>query len=293
MGDQASAEAVQSLRAQSGLNDPVPVQFFRFAGRALHGDLGYSYRSGLPVTTLLAERLPATLELVLCACLITALIAVPLGIYSAVRHGKWQDSLVQVVSLAGASMPTFLTGLLLTYAFAVQFPIFPAAGRGEVRDWGWWSTGLATPSGLLALVLPSLTLAGYQSALFLRLIRTEMLEVLASDYIAFARARGLSSRSILLRHALRNALLPVLTVAGAQLGMLVAFSIATETVFQWPGVGALFIHAVRNADLPVFSAYLLFTALLFVALNLAVDLLYLAIDPRLRRPATIRSVTAE
>jgi peptide/nickel transport system permease protein len=293
LGDRASAEAVQTLRAQAGLDDPVPVQFFRFVGRALHGDFGYSYRSGLPVFTLLSQRLPATLELVFCACLITALVAVPLGIYSAVRHGRWGDGLVQAASLAGASMPTFLTGLLLIFVFAVQLPIFPAAGRGTVHEWGWWSTGLAAPSGLLALALPSLTLASYQTALFVRLIRAELLEVLASDFIAFARARGLSSSSILFRHALRNALLPVLTVAGTQLGMLVAFSIATETVFQWPGVGALFIHAVREADLPVFSAYLLFTALLFVSINLAVDLLYLAVDPRLRRPASYHSGSAE
>lgn len=285
MGDRASVEAIQASRTQAGLDDPVPVQFFRFVARALRGDLGVSYRSGLPVLSLFAERLPATLELVFCASLVTALIAVPLGVYSAARHGKWQDNVVQAVSLAGASMPTFLSGLLLIYAFGVLIPVFPAAGRGEVRMWGWWSTGLATSSGLLALVLPSLTLAVYQTALFIRLIRSEMVEVLASDYVAFARGRGLSSRSILVRHALRNALLPVITVTGAQLGMLVAFSIATETVFQWPGIGALFISSVRSADLPVFSAYLLFTALMFVLINLAVDLLSLAVDPRLRRPA--------
>ena len=285
LGELGSAEGNRILRERSGLDDSAPTQFLRFLQRAAQGDLGNSYRSGVPVAGLLAERLPASFELVCCASALTALLAIPLGVFSAAhRESRWGNA-VQMVSLAGASIPTFLTGVLLIFAAAVSVPLLPASGRGEIREFGWWSTGLLTSSGLRALVLPSLTIALYQWALFQRLIRSEMIEVLRSGYIVSARARGLGNWSILVRHGLRNAMIPVLTVAATQFGALMAGSIATETVFEWPGLGSLFIHALRNADYPVISGYLLFASALFMAIHLVVDAVCLAADPRLRRPA--------
>ena len=234
---------------------------------------------------LLAERLPASFELVCCASALTAILAIPLGVFSASqRESRWSHA-VQVVSLAGSSIPTFLTGVLLIFAVAVSVPLLPASGRGEVRDLGWWSTGLLTSSGLRSLVLPSITIALYQWALFQALIRTEMIDALRSGHIVSARARGLDAWSILVRHGLRNAMIPVLTVAATQFGALMACSIATETVFEWPGLGSLFIHALRNADYPVISGYLLFASTLFMAIHLIADAVCLAADPRRRFPA--------
>jgi peptide/nickel transport system permease protein len=234
------------------------------------------------VSTLFAERLPATLELSLAAALFAVAVGIPMGVYTALKPRSWLSQAFLVVSLVGVSLPTFLIGILLILVFAVQLGWLPSFGRGDVVMLGGWSTGLLTLSGLKALILPSITLGLFQMTLIMRLTRSEMLEVLRADHIRFARARGLPDRLVHFRHALRNTLVPVITVAGLQLGSIIAFAIITETVFQWPGMGLLFIQSVMFADVPVMGAYLCLIALLFVIINLVVDLLYYAVDPRLR-----------
>lgn len=283
LGQEATRQDRAELRAALGLDDPVPIQFARFVGNALQGDFGISYRAAQPVSTLIAERLPATLELALTSALFAVVLGIGLGIYTALRRGGWLSRAVMTLSLVGISLPTFLTGILLIYVFSVQLGWFRAFGRGEtVLLWGWWESALLTPSGLASLVLPAITLGLFQLTLIMRLVRAEMLEVLRTDYIRFARARGLPDRVVHFGHALRNTLVPVITIIGLQTGTIIAFAIITETVFQWPGVGRLFINAIRFVDIPVMSAYLVLIAFLFVAINLIVDLLYYAVDPRLR-----------
>lgn len=282
LGQEATATDRADARQRLGLDQPVPVQFARFVGNALSGDFGVSYRFGRKVSTIIAERLPATLELALASALVAAVSGIVLGIYTAIRREGWLSRAVMTASLIGVSVPTFLIGIALIYLFAVELRWLPSFGRGETVQIGWWSTGLLTASGLKSLVLPAATLALFQMTLVMRLVRTGMLEVLRADYIKFARARGLSERRIYLRHALKNTMIPVVTVIGLQIGVIIAFSIVTETVFQWPGVGLLFIGAVQFADIPVMSAYLLLVAVIFVAINLAVDLICYAIDPRSR-----------
>jgi peptide/nickel transport system permease protein len=258
------------------------VQFLYFIGNALEGDFGLSYRLARPVSALIAERLPATLELSLVAAFITLSVGVPMGVYTGLHRDSWLSRVLLTVSLIGVSLPTFLIGILLIYIFAVQLNILPSFGRGEVIKLGWWTTGLLTTSGIKSLILPSVTLGVFQLALIMRLVRSEMLEVLRTDYIKFARARGLSNRAVHFGHALKNTLVPVITITGLQLGALIAFAIITETVFQWPGMGLLFIQSVYFADVPVMAAYLCLVAFFFVTINLVVDLLYYAVDPRLR-----------
>ena len=270
------------LEEALGLNDPVYVQYFGFVWKALQFDFGNSYRGALPVAELISSRLPATLELAFTSALFALILGVITGIYTAIRRGGLFANVILSLSLIGVSLPTFLIGVLLIWVFAVELQWLPSFGRGEVVELGWWSTGFLTLSGLKSLILPSITLGLYQLTLIMRLTRSEMLEVLRQDYVRFARALGLSERSVNFRHALPNTLIPVTTIAGLQLGSIVAFAIITETVFQWPGVGLLFINAVYFVDIPVMSAYLLLVGVLFVLINLAVDLLYLAIDPRLR-----------
>jgi peptide/nickel transport system permease protein len=270
------------LREQLGLDRPVVVQFAGFLSRIVRGDFGISFRNQRPVATLIAERLPATLELVLVATLLSLALGIPLGVLCALKPDGIAARLVQAVSLIGISTPTFVTGIVLILTFAVTLGLLPSFGRGETVQIGPWSTGLLTVSGLKALILPSITLALYQLTLIMRLVRSELIDVLSSDYIRFARARGLSARHIHFTLALRNALMPVITVTGLQIGSLIAFAIVTETVFQWPGMGLLFIQAVSFSDVPVMAAYLLFVGLLFVLINTAVDLLYALVDPRLR-----------
>ena len=287
LGQEASLADRAALRERLGLDDPVLVRFARFVGDAARGELGVSYRLQRPVGELLAERLPATLELVLVSAVLALAVGIPLGVWTGLHPQGWTARLILAVSLLGVSLPTFVIGIGLIYLFAVTLGWLPSFGRGEVVRLGFWTTGLLTVSGWKALVLPALTLALYQLALILRLVRAQMLEVLRTDHIRFARARGLTDRAIHFRHALKNTLVPVITVTGLQIGSLIAFSIVTETVFQWPGLGSLFIQAVQFADIPVMAAYLVLVAFLFVAINLVVDLLYLAIDPRLRtRPTT-------
>ena len=282
LGQEGTPAEREQLRQSLGLNDPVVVQFYHFLTNAIQGDFGLSLRQGQKVSLLLRERLPATLELSIAAALIALVVGVPLGVYTALkRHGKLSQALL-AFSLFGVSLPTFLIGILLILIFSVQLGWLPSYGRGDTIRLGWWSTGLLTASGWHHLVLPAVTLSLFQLALVMRLVRSEMLEVLRADYIKFARARGLSKRAIHFGHALRNTLVPVITIMGLQLGGIIAFAIFTETVFQWPGMGLLFIQAVQFADIPVMAAYLCLISLIFVSINLTVDLLYFAVDPRLR-----------
>ena len=282
LAQEATVQQRADLEEALGLNDPVYVQYFGFVWKALQFDFGNSYRGALHVAELISSRLPATLELAFTSALFALILGVITGIYTAIRRGGLFANVILSLSLIGVSLPTFLIGVLLIWVFAVELQWLPSFGRGEVVELGWWSTGFLTLSGLKSLILPSITLGLYQLTLIMRLTRSEMLEVLRQDYVRFARALGLSERSVNFRHALPNTLIPVTTIAGLQLGSIVAFAIITETVFQWPGVGLLFINAVYFVDIPVMSAYLLLVGVLFVLINLAVDLLYLAIDPRLR-----------
>ena len=287
LGQDATPEQRSQLRADLGLDQPFPVQFARFVGNAAQGEFGLSLRQGRKVSALIVERLPATVELALAAAAIALLLGIPMGVYAALRRGTVLSQLLMTFSLLGVSLPTFLIGILLILLFAVTLKVLPSFGRGEVVALGAWTTGLLTVDGLKHLILPALTLSVYQLTLIMRLVRAEMLEVLRTDYIKFARARGLSNRTVYFGHALKNTLVPVITITGLQLGGLIAFAIITETVFQWPGMGLLFIQAVQFADIPVMAAYLCLIALIFVVINLGVDLLYFAVDPRLRieRPA--------
>jgi peptide/nickel transport system permease protein len=282
VGQDATVEDRAAIRSDLGLDDPVLVQFARFVGNAARLDFGISYQIKQPVTGLIAERLPATVELALAAALLAVAVGIPMGVYTGIHRDSWLSKVFLTVSLVGISLPTFLIGILLIYAFSVWLNLLPSFGRGEVVDLGVWRTGLLTASGLKALLLPSITLGLFQMTLVTRLVRSEMLEVLRTDYIKFARARGLSNRAINFGHALKNTLVPVITMIGLQLGGIVAFAIITETVFQWPGMGLMFIQAVQHADIPVMAAYLLLVALLFVTINLVVDLVYARIDPRIR-----------
>lgn len=282
VGRETSQAQRDRLRQELGLNDPAVLQFARFMRNAAVGEFGLSYYQKRPVSDMFAERIPATLELTLASGFIALLLGVTIGVYSGLRPDTWLSKLFQTVSLIGISLPPFLVGILLIFAFAVILGWLPSSGRGEVVSIGWWTTGFATESGLKALILPSITLALFQMTLIMRLVRAEMVEVLRTDYIKFARARGLKRRSINFGHALKNTLVPVITVVGLQLGSIIAFAIIIETVFQWPGMGFLFLQAVVNVDIPVMSAYLVLVSLMFVILNLVIDLLYYAIDPRLR-----------
>jgi peptide/nickel transport system permease protein len=258
------------------------VQFWYFLANAAQGEFGLSLRQGAKVSTLIAERFPATLELALVAAFIAVALGIPMGVYAALRRGSFLSQVFMTLSLLGVSLPTFLIGILLILLFAVNLGWFPSFGRGEVVQIGGWSTGLLTAKGWHHITLPAITLAIFQLTLIMRLVRAEMLEVLRTDYIKFARARGLTDRAVHFGHALKNTLVPVMTITGLQLGGLIAFAIITETVFQWPGMGLLFIQAVTFADIPVMAAYLCLIALIFVVINLVVDLLYFAVDPRLR-----------
>ena len=282
LGQDATQEQKDRLRQELGLDQPFPVQFAAFVGNAVRGEFGISLRQGRKVSALIADRFPATFELALAAAVLALLIGIPLGVYAALRRGRFGAQLAMAVSLLGVSLPTFLIGILLILVFSVFLGWLPSFGRGDTVKIGAWDTGLLSADGLQHLILPALTLAVFQLALIMRLVRAEMLEVLRTDYIKFARARGLQDRAVYFGHALKNTLVPVITITGLQLGGLIAFAIVTETVFQWPGMGLLFIQAVQFADVPVMAAYLCLIALIFVLINLAVDLLYFAVDPRLR-----------
>ncbi len=282
LGQDATDEQRREVTRALGLDQPFYVQYFSFLGHAVQGEFGLSLRQVQPVSKLIVDRLPATLELSFVAAFLALAAGIPMGIYTALRRHSWLSHLLLAVSLAGVSLPTFLIGILLILVFSVHLGWLPSFGRGDTVAIGWWSTGFLTASGLKALILPSITLGLFQMTLIQRLVRSEMLEVLRTDYIRFARARGLTDRTVHFGHALKNTLVPVITITGLQLGAIIAFAIITETVFQWPGMGLLFIQAVGAADVPVIAAYLCLIALFFVVINLVVDLLYYAVDPRLR-----------
>jgi len=282
LGQERTQADVERLREALGLNDAFVVQYLNFLGRALQGDFGISYRQSRPVADIIAERLPATLELALISGMLAVGLGIALGVFTAIRRDGVAANIIMSTSLIGVSLPTFLIGILLIYLVGVPLRWLLAFGRGDVVDLGWWTTGLLTESGLKSLILPSITLGLYQMTLIMRLVRSEMLEVLRMDYIRFARARGLRARAVNFRHALKNTMVPVITVTGLQLGSIIAFAIITETVFQWPGVGLLFINAVQFVDIPVMAAYLMLISVMFVLINLVVDLLYVWVDPRLR-----------
>jgi peptide/nickel transport system permease protein len=282
LGQDATEEQVGALRESLGLDQPALVQFGYFLLNAIQGEFGLSLRQGIAVSTLIAERLPATLELAIVAAIIALVVGIPMGVYAAIRRGSALAQVFMAISLLGVSLPTFLIGIFLILIFSVALGILPSFGRGEVTSLWGFTTGLFGWGGIKHLILPSITLAIFQLTLIMRLVRTEMLEVLRMDYIRFARARGLRQRSIYFGHALKNTLVPVITITGLQLGGLIAFAIITETVFQWPGMGLLFIQAVNFADIPVMAAYLCLISVIFVVINLIVDLLYFTVDPRLR-----------
>ncbi|MFP5467214.1 MAG: ABC transporter permease [Gammaproteobacteria bacterium] len=282
LGQDATPEQIRELRADLGLDQPFFVQFWHFLVNAAQGEFGLSLRQGSKVSSLIAERFPATLELALVAAVLALVVGIPMGVYAALKRGTFTSQLFMTLSLLGVSLPTFLIGILLILVFAVNLGWFPSFGRGDVVDLGGWTTGLISAKGWHHITLPAITLAIFQLTLIMRLVRAEMLEVLRTDYIKFARARGLTNRAVHFGHALKNTLVPVMTITGLQLGGLIAFAIITETVFQWPGMGLLFIQAVTFADIPVMAAYLCLIALIFVVINLIVDLLYFAVDPRLR-----------
>lgn len=287
VGQEASYEERVAMRDNLGLNDPFLIQFGRFMGNAMQGEFGISYRIQRPVADLIAERMPATLELVIISAILSVFLGIPMGIYTGIKPNSWLSRSFLVGSLAGVTLPTFVIGILLIYIFAVGLGILPSFGRGEAIQIGWWSTGLLTASGWKAIIMPSVTLALFQMTIIMRLVRSEMLEVMRTDYIKFARARGLPNRTINFGHAFKNTLVPVITIVGLNLGSLIAFSIITETVFQWPGMGFLFIQAVGFADIPVMAAYLVLVAVIFVSINLFVDILYFVVDPRLRVDKTV------
>ena len=293
VGQEATFEEREDMRDRLGLNDPFIVQFGRFMFNAVQGEFGISYRIQRPVSDLIAERMPATLELVMASAVLAIFIGIPLGVYTGINSNSWVSRLILTGSLVGVSLPTFVIGILLIYIFAVILGVLPSFGRGEATQIGWWSTGFLTASGWKAIILPSVTLALFQLTIILRLVRAEMLEVMRTDYIKFARARGLSKRMINFGHAFKNTLVPVITIVGLNVGSLIAFSIITETVFQWPGMGFLFIQAVGFADVPVMAAYLVLVAVIFVSINLFVDILYFVVDPRLRASKAVAAGNQE
>ena len=282
VGQEASEETREEIREKLGLNDPVYTQFFKFVGNVSNGDFGLSYELRRPVSLLISERLPATLELVLVSAFIAIFFGVFFGVYTAINREGFVSNLILISSLLGVSLPTFVIGILFIYLFSVILGILPSFGRGEVVNFGFWSTGFFTLSGIKALILPSITLSLFQMTYIIRLVRAEMMEILETDYIKFARARGIDKKVINNKHALKNGLIPVITITGINVGTLIAFSIITETVFQWPGMGLLFINAVQFVDIPIMSAYLIMVAFLFVMINFIVDIAYYFIDPRIR-----------
>jgi peptide/nickel transport system permease protein len=282
VGQEATEAQREALRERLGLNDPVPLQFVNWVGNAVQGEFGVSYRMGKPVDELIAQRLPATLELVFLSAVLALLLGVPMGVYTGLNRDSWLSRFFLTISLVGISLPTFLIGILMILIFGVWLGWLPTFGRGGLVDLGLWRTSLLTVQGWSHIIMPAFTLALFQLTLIMRLVRAEMLEVLRTDYIKFARARGLSQRAINFGHALKNTLVPVITIMGLQIGALLAFSIITETVFQWPGMGLLIIQAIQFADIPIMSSYLVLVALFFVTINLTVDLLYYVVDPRLR-----------
>jgi len=282
VGQSVSEEERKALRDRMGLNDPFFVQYARFLGKAVQGDLGTSYFFKKPALEVIFNKFPATFELVLSATLIIILVSVPVGIYCAINPKSLFSRFVMVISIAGISIPVFLTAIFLIYIFAIYLDWLPSYGRGITVDFGWWRTGFLTADGLLHLIMPAVALSSIMLPLFIRLIRGEMMEVLRTEYVRFAWAKGLAPRRVWLLHAFKNTLLPVITVGGVQIGTLIAYTILTETVFQWPGMGFLFLEAVNRVDTPLIIAYIIVVGLIFVVTNTLVDLIYTMVNPMVR-----------
>jgi len=283
VGQRVTPAERAEIRERLGLNDPFMIQYVRFLGAAVQGDLGQSYFFKRPASEVIIRKAPATLELVFCASLIIVVLSVPLGIYAAIRPKTLFSRFIMGGSIVGVSMPVFLTAILLIYIFSVELKWLPSFGRGEtVLLFGWWDTGLLTVDGLLHLIMPSIALSSIMLPLFIRLIRSEMMEVLESEYVKYAWAKGLKPRRVWWVHAFKNTLLPVITVGGVQLGIMVAFTILTETVFQWQGMGSMFIESVERSDTSLMVAYLVFVGFIFVLVNTAVDIIYGLVNPTVR-----------
>ena len=282
VGQEASDERREEIRDKLGINDPIYVQFYNFVENIVQGNFGISYQLKRPVSELISERMPATLELVFVSALLAISVGVLLGVYTGIHRDSFLSKVILVLSLAGVSLPTFIIGIMLIYLFSVILGVLPSFGRGQVVDLGFWTTGFLTISGLKALILPSVTLSLFQMTYVIRLVRAEMMEILQTDYIKFAKARGIAEKIVNYRYALKNGLIPVITITGINIGTLIAFSIITETVFQWPGMGSLFINAVYFVDIPIMSAYMIMVAFIFVMINFIVDITYYFIDPRIR-----------
>lgn len=282
VGQEASDERREEIRDKLGINDPIYVQFYNFVENIIQGNFGISYQLKRPVSELISERMPATLELVFVSAILAISVGVLLGVYTGIHRDSFLSKVILVLSLAGVSLPTFIIGIMLIYLFSVILGVLPSFGRGQVIDLGFWTTGFLTISGLKALILPSVTLSLFQMTYIIRLVRAEMMEILQTDYIKFAKARGIAQNIINYRYALKNGLIPVITITGINIGTLIAFSIITETVFQWPGMGSLFINAVYFVDIPIMSAYMILVAFIFVMINFIVDIAYYFIDPRIR-----------
>lgn len=275
----ASAEEKEALRVKLGLRDPFLVQYGRFLNNAVHGDLGTSYFFKIPTVEVITQKLPATLELVLAASLIIVFLSIPLGVYSAIRPHSIFSKLIMGISTIGISVPVFLTAIVLINIFAVSWGWLPSFGRGETTAPFGWNSGLFTWDGISHLILPAVALSSIMLPLFIRLVRSEMLETLSSEYVRFAYAKGIKEKTIWYKHALKNTLLPVITVGGVQIGMMIAYTLLTETVFQWPGVGFIFLEAVNRSDIPLITTYIIFVGLLFVVINTLIDIIYALIDP--------------
>ncbi|WP_169545797.1 ABC transporter permease [Sneathiella aquimaris] len=282
VGQSVSEDERQAMRERMGLNDPFLIQYGRFLGNAVQGDLGNSYFFKKPALEVIAAKFPATLELVIGATIIIITFAVPLGIYCAIRPKSWLARFVMGFSIVGISVPVFLTAIFSIYIFSVELGWMPSFGRGETSDLLGWNSGFLTVDGLVHLVLPSLSLASIMMPLFIRLIRSEMMEILQMEYIRFAWAKGLFPKRIWFLHAFKNTLLPVITVGGVQVGTMLAYTILTESVFQWPGMGFLFLEAVNRVDTPLIIAYIIVVGLIFVVTNTFVDLIYTWVNPTVK-----------
>ncbi|QIR07207.1 ABC transporter permease [Salinivibrio costicola] len=279
VGQSVSEAERNALRDEMGLNDPFITKYTRFIGKAVQGDLGNSYFFKRPVVDVILDKLVATLELVAGAALIIVVVSIPLGVYSAIHPNSILTKVIMGFSIVGISIPVFLTAIMLMYVFSIELGWLPSYGRGETANWLGWESGFFTLDGLAHLVLPSVSLASIMLPLFIRLVRSEMLEALGTEYVKFARAKGLPQKKVYYQHALKNTMLPVVTVGGVQIGTMIAYTILTETVFQWPGTGFLFLEAINRVDTPLITAYVIFVGLIFVVTNTFVDLLYGLINP--------------
>ncbi len=284
VGVSVSAAEREALRDQLGLNDPFMVQWGRFLTKAAQGDMGPSFIFKKPAMEVITDRFPATMELVLASSLIIILVSIPVGVYAAYRPKSFFTRAAMGASTLGVSVPVFLTAILLIYIFSVNLGWLPSFGRGPLKPFlGFgWDSGLTSLEGLKHLILPSIALSSIMLPLFIRLIRAEMREALETEYVKFARAKGLSELRVVMVHAFKNTLLPVITVGGVQLGTMIAFTVLTESVFNWPGMGTLFIQAIDRADTSLLVAYIIVVGSLFVTVNTIVDIIYGLINPMVR-----------